>query len=110
MANFGVYMTIDNREGDFELEKVDEMLDDSAWEKSPPEKIGFEVVNLHVRDIVPSVGGRGSVTYAYKNPRGIEKKMTFYGSCPVGSSNGYSGPGLQGGSPHGHPLRLHFTL
>ena len=124
MADFSCYVTIDNRNGDYELHRDGYAHADwGGYDHSyPAEKIGFEESSFRLNDHAGPSGSQGSVRYTYTNTRGVKKAFVFSYADPYSGSNNCSGApfytsndginwsGLNEIKTSGHPFHIKFVL
>jgi hypothetical protein len=124
MADFSCYVTIDNRNGDYELYRDGYAHADwGGYDHSyPAEKIGFEESSFRLNDHAGPAGSEGWVRYTYTTARGIKKAFKFSYADPYSGDNYCSGAnfytksgdgnwgGLNEIQTSGHPFYVKFVL
>ncbi len=109
MANFGVYFEITNNTGR-DLSYVSSDLDDARYDGPQTIPSNNQPTEVHLDDPYFSEGASGTV-YFITQIKGVIRKYAWYGSCPVGSDNSASGPGITHWTgPHGHPTYINIYI
>ncbi|HEV7645480.1 MAG TPA: hypothetical protein VGO50_16175 [Pyrinomonadaceae bacterium] len=109
MANFGVYFEITNNTGR-DLSYVGSDLDDATYDGPQTIPSNNQPTEVHLDDPHFSEGASGTV-YFIVQMKGVIRKYAWYGSCPVGSDNSASGPGITNWTgPRGHPTYINIYI
>ena len=109
MADYGVYFSITNNTG-AALGLSSTNLDDATYDGPTSIPSNNQSTLVHLDDPDFSEGASGTIVFS-GSINGVVRQYSWYGSCPVGSSNDAEGPGITEWSGEGgHPTNINIYI